>query len=74
MLEMANTRLYPYWDLLSDGLRTGHPQNEAKTGGNFFDALYRDSARLKSFLQAMTGLSMGATERVRIAQEPQHVD
>lgn len=40
ILEMANTRLYPFWGSLTEGLRTGRPQNEAKTGGDFFAALY----------------------------------
>jgi hypothetical protein len=59
MLEMANARLYPFWSTLTEGLRTGQPQNEAKTGGNFFDALYRDPERLAQFAHAMSGLSMG---------------
>lgn len=60
MLEMANTRLYPFWGSLTEALQTGRPQNEAKTGGNFFDALYADPERLEGFLSAMTGLSLGA--------------
>jgi len=32
MLEMANARLYPFWGSLTEALRTGHPQNEAKVG------------------------------------------
>ncbi len=59
MLEMANARLYPFWGALTEGLRTGQPQNEAKTGGNFFSALYQDPQRLRQFAQAMTGISMG---------------
>ncbi|MDH4187568.1 MAG: methyltransferase, partial [Nitrospira sp.] len=43
-----------------EGLRTGLPQNEVKAGGNFFAALYADSAKLEGFLKAMTGLSSGA--------------
>ena len=35
-LEMANARLYPFWGSLTEGLRTGQPQSEAKTGGDFF--------------------------------------
>src|SRR5262245_59983426 len=34
MLEMAGARLYPFWGSLTEGLRTGRPQNEAKTGGD----------------------------------------
>ncbi len=60
MLEMANARLYPFWGSLTEALRTGQPQNEAKRGENFFTALYADPGRLKSFLKAMTGISLGA--------------
>ncbi len=60
MLEMANARLYPFWGWLTDALKTGEPQNEARTGGDFFAALYGDPERLKQFLHAMTGLSAGA--------------
>jgi hypothetical protein len=59
MLEMANDRLYPFWGSLAEGLRTGRPQNEAKTGGDFFAALYQDQGRLRQFLRAMTGLTLG---------------
>lgn len=61
MLEMANHRLYPFWNNLTTALRTGELQNEAKSGGqSFFAALYADPERLKGFLKAMTGLSNGA--------------
>jgi precorrin-6B methylase 2 len=64
LLEMANERLYTFWAGLTEGLRTGQPQNEIKTGGNLFEALYGEPERLKQFLQAMTGLSMGAAEAI----------
>jgi hypothetical protein len=64
MLEMANARLYPFWGSLTEGLRTGLPQNEAKRGEDFFAALYQDQARLRQFLCAMTGLSMGAAAAI----------
>jgi len=58
MLEMANLRLFGFWNGLTEALRTGKPQNEAKGGGTpFFVALYADPSRLKEFLKAMTGLS-----------------
>jgi hypothetical protein len=58
MLEMANHRLYPFWGHLTEGLRTGLPQNEIKNGGpGLFETLYADPARLKQFLAGMTGLS-----------------
>jgi len=62
MLEMANTRLYPFWNSLTEGLRTGKPQNEVKHGKNWFMELYDDPTRLRQFLQAMTGLSLGAAQ------------
>jgi len=62
ILEMCNTRLYRFWDSLTDGLRTGQPQNEVKTGGDFFGTLYGDPQRLEGFLKAMTGLSVGSAQ------------
>ncbi|MEO6959808.1 MAG: methyltransferase [Burkholderiaceae bacterium] len=59
ILEMANDRLYPFWGHLTEALKTGQPQNEAKSGKNTFATLYADPARLKQFLQAMTGVSLG---------------
>jgi hypothetical protein len=35
ILEMSNARLYGFWGSLTDGLRTGQPQNEVKSGGDF---------------------------------------
>ena len=61
-LEMANARLYPFWGSLTEALRSGQPQNESKTGGEFFPVLYQDPVRLKQFLQGMTGMSMGASQ------------
>ena len=58
ILEMANQRLYPFWGALTEGLRTGEPQNEAKQGRDLFDELYADPERLGGFLKAMTGLSL----------------
>ena len=61
ILEMANQRLYPFWGHLTEALRTGLPQNEAKSGeAGLFEALYAEPARLKQFLEAMTGISHGA--------------
>jgi SAM-dependent methyltransferase len=64
ILEMANRRLYPFWGSLTEALRTGKPQNEAKQGGNPFDALYSDPDRLEDFLKAMTGISLGAARAI----------
>jgi hypothetical protein len=61
ILEMANARLYPFWNHLTEALKTGLPQNEVRTGGAaMFETLYADPARLKQFLEAMTGISRGA--------------
>lgn len=62
MLEMVNARLFGFWNHLTEALRTGQPQNEAKTNptASPFDALYGDPARLRLFLQGMTGISLGA--------------
>jgi hypothetical protein len=64
ILEMSNARLYPFWGGLTEALQTGQPQNEARTGGDFFAALYEDPERLRQFLHAMTGLSMGASVEI----------
>jgi hypothetical protein len=62
---MANERLYPFWGSLTEGLRTGLPQNEVKTGGaGLFENIYGDPDRLRLFLGAMTGLSMGASRAI----------
>src|SRR5262245_29173028 len=60
MLEMANARLYGFWGTLTDGLKTGKLQNEAAHGdGGLFSTLYADPAKLRQFLEGMTGLSAG---------------
>jgi O-methyltransferase domain/Dimerisation domain len=57
-LEMANHRLYGFWNHLTEAPRTGLPQNEVRCGGvSLFETLYADPARLKQFLAAMTGIS-----------------
>ncbi|MGK0296068.1 MAG: hypothetical protein ACI884_002243 [Ulvibacter sp.] len=59
MLEMLNNRLYGFWGNLEEGLLTGLAQNEEKSGGNLFEALYSDADRLKEFIHAMSGFQMG---------------
>lgn len=58
MLEMANARLYHHWGSLTEGLRTGQRQNETRGEDDGFKALYSDPQRLRTFLGAMTGISM----------------
>ncbi len=68
ILEMANKRLYPFWNNLTVALRNGEPQNEARNGEpSLFKNLYADPERLRTFLKAMTGLSRGAN--VAIAKQ-----
>ena len=59
-LEMANARLYPFWGDLTEGLRTGLPQNEIKhSGKSVFAELYSKPERLEQFMDAMAGISAG---------------
>lgn len=59
MLQMANHRLYPFWGTLEEGLLSGKPQNETKTGGvPLFEAIYADPAKLQEFLSAMAGFQI----------------
>ena len=60
LLEMLNARLFGFWNSLTEGLRTGEPQNEAKTGGDLFEELYKDPERLRGFVKAMSGISAGS--------------
>ena len=56
MLEMASARLYRHWSDLTEGLRTGKPQNEIKSSKNnedLFAALYSNPAKLEGFLGAV---------------------
>ena len=66
ILEMCNARLYGFWGNLTTGLKTGEPQNEVRRGEDFFAAIYADPARLKQFLCAMTGLSMGIAKALAL--------
>ena len=64
LLEMANARLYGNWGLLTEALKTGQNQNEAKLSGDLFAALYADPERLRLFLAAMSGVSLGAAQAI----------
>jgi hypothetical protein len=64
LLEMANARLYGFWGSLTEALRTGAPQNEGKPGGNFFEALHADPARLAQFARAMSAGSGGVGQAI----------
>jgi len=64
ILEMGNARLYAFWGSLTEGLRTGKPQNEAKSGGDMFAALGKDPKALRLFMEAMTGVSRPAAKAI----------
>jgi hypothetical protein len=49
---------------LTEGLKTGNPQNEATHGDDLFGTLYSDPKRLEQFLSAMTGLSLGVAHAI----------
>jgi hypothetical protein len=58
ILEMANQRLYGFWNDLGTALKTGAPQNEIKHSQKpMFEVLYEDKARLEQFMGAMRGIS-----------------
>jgi len=60
ILEMSNNRLYPSWQYLEEGLKTGLPQNEVQSGGKpLFEELYASEEKLREFLSAMGGIQMG---------------
>lgn len=64
LLEMANARLYGSWGKLTEALRTGQNQNEAKGPDDIFAALYADPSLLRGFLAAMSGVSLGAAQAI----------
>lgn len=64
LLEMANVRLYDSWGALTEALKTGRNQNEAKESGDVFAALYADPDSLRGFLAAMSGVSLGAAQAI----------
>lgn len=60
MLEMANNRLFRFWANLDEGLKTGLPQNEVRDQGpDLFEVLYSSPERLREFINAMSGISIG---------------
>ena len=60
ILEMANNRLYPIWNFLEEGLRTGNPQNELRTGkSSLFEEIYSNIDKTREFVNAMGGIQTG---------------
>jgi SAM-dependent methyltransferase len=58
LFDFTGARLYPVWGKLAEGLRSGKPQNEAKTEVDYYANLLADRARHKRFLNGMVGLSL----------------
>lgn len=67
ILEMRSTRSYGHWNSLTEGLQTGTPQNEAKSGGDLFKAIYPDPEKLRGFVKAITGVSAGVSHAITSA-------
>src|SRR5260221_3885031 len=63
---MGIARFYCFGANLTTVPKTGEPQNEVRRGEDFFAAIYADPARLKQFLCAMTGLSMGIAKALAL--------
>ncbi|MEO5971693.1 MAG: methyltransferase [Bdellovibrionia bacterium] len=60
IFEMANDRLFRFWNNLEPALKTGVRQNEVKHGNQpFFETLYNEPLRLEQFIAAMRGVSAG---------------
>jgi precorrin-6B methylase 2 len=60
LLEMANNRLYPFWNFLEEALRRGTPQNEIRTGeDSLFEKIYSDPDKTREFVNAMGGAQAG---------------
>ncbi|WP_405914871.1 methyltransferase [Streptomyces sp. NBC_00728] len=58
ILEMANARLFGFWNNLTDALKTGTLQNEvAQSGAPFFATLSQDPVAWRNFLNGMNGVS-----------------
>lgn len=64
LLEMANARLYGFWGSLTEALRTGEHQNEAKHGADVFGTTFADPQRLRGFLAAMSAVSAGPAKAI----------
>jgi len=67
-IELQTIREYNIFASLKEGLTTGRPQNEIKSGDeDWVQALYETPERLRWFLRAMTGHSMPSA--LAIAQQ-----
>jgi hypothetical protein len=66
LLEIMNARLYGVWGSLTEGLRTGLPQNEANDGENMFGVLYADPVVMAQFARAMTVVSADTARAIAV--------
>jgi hypothetical protein len=65
ILSMAGERLYKFWHDLPEALVTGCPQSEVKYSGRpLFDEIFKDPVKLRSFAEAMAGLSRQNFEKL----------
>jgi SAM-dependent methyltransferase len=66
VLEMTNARLYSAWGFLTEGLRTGLPQNEVKAEENLFEVLYADPVGMAQFARSMTAISADTARAIAV--------
>lgn len=64
LADLADTRLYPVWNKLTEALRSGEPQNEARETPDYYSNLMQHGDRLRVFTRAMTSLSAEAGARI----------
>ncbi|HEX3356502.1 MAG TPA: methyltransferase [Tepidisphaeraceae bacterium] len=62
IIEMSSQRLWQPWSKLTEGLRTGRPQNGMDGDPNHFDHIYSDPKMVRLFAEAMTGISTGTAK------------
>jgi len=58
-MTFQNKRLYKFWDHLTEGVVTGNPQNELRSGKkdeSFFDQIYKTKESGSQFLEGMEGV------------------
>lgn len=59
LMEEGETRAYELWGRLTEGLKTGRPQNQLADERGLFAGLYQDPELLRTFMRCMTGSSAG---------------
>lgn len=64
--EFCAVSLYGFFDRLTDALRTGAPQNEARDGGDVFEKLYEDDGKMAGFQNMLS--AVGTPAHVKFAE------